>query len=122
AGRGGAAARSRRRSGAAARQADAAPGPSGGGPGGSRPHARDGGAPLRTAHTTARLLEAVAVAAPVARPRAERLGRQPLLEHPLRQLGVRLAARQLHHLSQEELQQLRLAALVARSEEHTSEL
>src|SRR5205085_4481637 len=64
AGRGGAAARSRRRSGAAARQADAAPGPAGGGPGGSRPHARDGGAPLRTAHTTPRLLEAAAVAAP----------------------------------------------------------
>src|SRR2546421_5739289 len=44
----------------------------------------------------------IAVAAAVARSRAERLGRQLLLEHSLRQLGVRFAARQLHHLSQEE--------------------
>src|SRR3989442_9046061 len=41
------------------------------------------------------------------------LRRELLLQDSLRELGVRFAARRLHHLPHEELHQLRLTALVA---------
>src|SRR5437016_8724316 len=66
-------ARSGRRPGAQAREADAAPGAPRGRSRGSRTDARDRRRPLWTAHTLARLLEAIPGAAPVAGPR-QRLG------------------------------------------------
>src|SRR3989454_9792260 len=72
-GRGSATARSGRRPGAQAREADAAPGAPRGRSRGSRTDARDRRRPLWTAHALARLLEAIPGAAPVAGPR-QRLG------------------------------------------------